>query len=123
LAAHREDASEEALIDESLQLADAGEPEFVLHDAVLDPALAAEAGEAHGLGGLDGGGFFTVDRLAGLDRLLDETRPVQGGAGVEEDAVVRIGKGGVEVGGPALDAVLRGELAEFVLVAAREDGI
>ena len=36
LAADGEDAAEEAAVDEALELADAGEEELVLHDAVLD---------------------------------------------------------------------------------------
>ena len=71
-AAHREDATEETLVDEQLQFADPGEPELVLDDAVFDPGVAAELGETHRFGRLDRSRFLTVDRLAGLDRLFDE---------------------------------------------------
>ena len=45
LAAHAEDAPEEARVDEPLQLADAGQEQLVLHHAVLHPRLVGEPRE------------------------------------------------------------------------------
>ena len=46
-----------------------------------------------------------------------------GGLGVEVDRVVRVGQGRVEIGGPAGDAGLGGELLELGRVAADQDRV
>ena len=71
LAAHGEDAAEEAAVDQALELAQAGEEELVLHDAVLHAGGAGVGGEPEGGGERVGERLFAVDVLAGGDGELD----------------------------------------------------
>ena len=56
--------------------------------------------------------------LAGGDSALKERDTVGGAGGIEEDLVVGIGEGRIEIRGEALDSVFFGELGERVGVAA-----
>ena len=69
LAAHGEDAAEEAGVDQALELLQAGQVELVVHDAVLDAGGPGEAGELERLVEALGGRLLGVDRLARRDRL------------------------------------------------------
>ena len=71
LAAHAEDAAEEAGVDEALELLQAREVELVVHDAVLDAGLLGEARELERLLEALGGRLLGVDGLAGRDGLPD----------------------------------------------------
>ena len=83
LAADREDAAEEAAVHEPPQLAQAGEEELVLHDAVLDAGLARQPREPQR--GVEVGRrrLLAVDVLAGGDRSLHALGRALGGGGVE----------------------------------------
>ena len=123
LAAHGEDFPEKALFLEELVFADAGEPELVLDRAVFHARLFRDLGDAECFGIEDGGGLLAIDVLPGGDGALQERDAVRGAGCVEEDLVVRIGEGGVEVGGETGDTVFLCEIGELVRVPAREDGI
>ena len=58
-----ENISKKSLLNQSLKLADAGKPEFVLHRTVLQFCIFAKLGKAKGFFGSDCGRFFTVNRL------------------------------------------------------------
>ena len=123
LAAHGEDAAEEAAVDQALELAQAGQKELVLHDAVLHACGGGVSGKAQGGGKRVGERLFAVDVLAGGDGSFDAGSAQAGELRVEVDGVVRIGERGVEVGGPARDVVLSGDLLELGGVAADQDRI
>ena len=57
LAADGEDFPEEAGVDEVFQLHEAGQPELVLHDAVLEAGGGDLLGEGEGLGGGGAAGY------------------------------------------------------------------
>ena len=120
LAAHRQDAPEEAGVGQLLQLQEARQPELVLHDAVLHArflrgAVDVERGRERRRHRL-----FAVDVLAGRDRLLDELRPQLRGSGVEEHRVRPVRQRLPEIRRPALDAMRPGEFPQLVCVAARQ---
>ena len=105
LAAHRQDAAEEARVAQHLELEQARQPELVLHDAVLDARLLRGAVHVERVRERRRHRLFAVDVLAGRDRLLEELRPQLRGGGVEEDLVAPVRQRLVEVRRPALDAV------------------
>ena len=98
LAADGEDLAEEPLLLEHLDLPHARQPELVLHDAVLQPGVFAQLGQAQRFGGGDGRRLLAVDRFPRLHGLLDEARPLQCAGGVEEDLVVGVAQRAVEIG-------------------------
>ena len=73
LAAHREDAAEEAGVAQHPELAQAGQEQLVLHDAVLDAARVGELGHGDGLVERVGDRLLAIDVLAGLDRLVSRS--------------------------------------------------
>ena len=76
-----------------------------------------------GFAQVGGDRFFAVDVLAGADRLGQQGRAHLGGAGVEEDGVVGVGKRRLEFGAPALDAMRLGQGLDLVGVAADQDRV
>jgi hypothetical protein len=120
LAAHAEQAAEEALLAERAVFHEAGEPEFVLHDAVFHAGLLREFVEFVGFRGGDGGGFLAVDVFAGGDALGDTVETAAGGLGVEVNGVGLVGERGVEIRGPLYAFVHGRELLELRFVAADE---
>jgi hypothetical protein len=81
LAAHGEDLAEEALLLEQLELADAGQPELVLDDAVFHAGGFGEVAMRRASAVRHRGGFLAIDVLARSDGLFEETGC---GAGVPE---------------------------------------
>ncbi len=69
LAAHREDAAEEAGIDQHLELEQAGQKQLVLHHAVADARFLRRARDIERVLEVVGGRFLAIDVLAGRDRL------------------------------------------------------
>src|SRR4026207_1850361 len=59
--------------------------------------------------------------LAGGGRLFEQSRPHLRGCGIEEDLVVLLGQGLVEIGRPALDAMLLRERRRLVRIAADQN--
>ena len=77
LAAHRQDPAEEAAVDQPLELAQAGQEELVLHDAVLDAGRVGQPGQLDRAGQRLGGRLLGVDVLAGLDRRPGSPSPAR----------------------------------------------
>src|SRR5574341_69679 len=123
LAAHRENFAEEALVAQARELAQAGQPQLVLHHAVLHARLLRRTVEVHRLGHGGRDGLLAIHVLAGPDRPLEEPGPQLRGGGIEEHLVFRRGERGVEVGGPARHAVLARERLDLRRVPADEQGI
>ncbi len=123
LAAHRQDASEEARVDQHLQLEQTGQPQLVLHHAVLDARLLRRAIQIERLGKIRSHRLFAVDVLAQGDRALEQRRAHQRGRGIEEQRVVLVGQRLIEVGAPALDVVRLGQRLQFVGAASDQDRI
>ena len=105
------------------ELLQAGEEQLVLHDAVLEAGAARLLGQRDGDAEVVGDRLLAVDVLAGVERLRQQLGAHQRGAGVEEDGVVGVGERGVEVGAPALDAVLLRQRLHLVGVAADDDRV
>ena len=118
--AHAEDFSEEPLFLEALNLAHAGKPELVLHNAVLHTGLGGDIVKIERIGGADGGGLFAVNMLARSDRFFDSTRTAAGRLRVEVNEILGLGEFRIEVGGPAHAFVHRSELRELGFAAAHE---
>ncbi len=123
LAAHRKDLAEETAVAQHLQLQEAGQPELVLHHAVLDAGFLRRLVEVHGLGKRRRDRLLAVDMLARGDRALQERRAQLRGGGIEEDFVLRILQRLGEIGGPALDAAGLGERLKFFGAAPDQDRI
>ncbi len=100
LAADRQDAAEEAEVDQPLQLDQAGEVELVVHDTGDGAGLLRGGHQLlavqHGLGDR----LLGEDVLAGLDGGQDGAGALGGDLGVEVDRRLGVGQGGVEIGGP-----------------------
>ncbi|CAH1690697.1 hypothetical protein CHELA40_50002 [Chelatococcus asaccharovorans] len=122
-AAHREDAAEEASFVEHLDLAQARQIELVLHHAVLDALGLGEPG--HGQRFLDrfGDRLFRIDMLASLDRAGQQAGAHDGGAGIKEDGVLGIGECAVDIRRGAGNAVLPGDLGDFLAIASHQDRV
>src|SRR6185369_17385661 len=67
--------------------------------------------------------LLAIDVLAGGDRLFEQGRAHLCRRGIEEDLVVLLGQGLVEIGRPALDAMLLRERRRLVRIAADQDRI
>ena len=74
LAAHREDAAEEAGVDQHLELEQARQEQLVLHHAVLDAGLLRGADEIERVLQRLRHRLLAIDVLAGLHRLLAAAR-------------------------------------------------
>ena len=98
LAAHREDAAEEARVDQQLELAQAGQEQLVLHHAVLDAGGLGLADDAERLLQVGGDRLLAIDVLAGRDGLGQQGRAHLRGGRVEEHRVVLVGQRRVEIG-------------------------
>ena len=120
LAAHREDAAEEARVDQAPQLLQAGQVELVVHDPVLDARRPGQRGQLQGLLDALRRRLLGVDRLARRDGLADRRGAGLGDQEVGVDLPARVGERGVEVGGVVGDAVALGQLGELGLAAADE---
>lgn len=123
LAADRQDLAEEAAVDQSAELDQAGQPELVLHDAVLDAGVDGRLVQIVRLLRRHGRGLLAVDVLALGDGLLDGVGATAGGLGVEVDGVVGIVEARVQVGRGPRDAVGLAEVAQLERVSADEDGV
>ena len=118
LAAHREDAAEEAGVVQHFDLAQAGQVELVLHHAALDALVLRRLRHRDRFGERLRHRLLAIDMLAGGDRLAQQADAHLGRAGIKENGVVLVGQRGIEVGRRALDAVLRGDGLHFLGVAA-----
>src|SRR5215472_10429408 len=105
LAAHREDAPEEAGLDQHLELEQPGKKELVLHHAVLDASRFGRARHVERIRERLGDRLLAINVLAGRDRLAQELCAQLGGGGVEEQRVLAVLERGVEVAGPAREPV------------------
>src|SRR5262249_17678273 len=123
LAAHREDAPEEAGVDQYLELEQAGKKELVLHDAVLDAGRFRRARHVDGIRQSFGDRLLAINVLAGRDRLAQELGAQLGRGGVEEERVLAVLERGVEVAGPAREAVRFRQLRKLGLIAANQDRV
>ena len=110
LAAHAEDAAEEAGVDQHLELEQARQEQLVLHHAVLDLGLLRHADQIERVLQRVRHRLLAIDVLAGLHRLLQQLGAKLRGGGVEEQRVLLVLQRLVEIGGPARDAVRLGEL-------------
>jgi DNA-binding GntR family transcriptional regulator len=122
-----EDLTKEPLILEHLQLAETGEPEFVLYHAVFQTGIFDQFGQPQGFGGFDGCGFFAKNGFARFYRLFHEPCTLQGAGSIKEDVIGRIGEGGVDVGRPSerTGLIVRkavGQVFKFVGVPSGEEG-
>src|SRR5204863_7301121 len=122
LAAYGEHPPEKSLFAQLAQLEQAGKPELVLHDAMLDARPLGRAVHINGLGERGRDGLLAVDVLSGGDGALEKLRPQLRRGGVEED-LVRAFERRIEIGGPACDAVLARELLDLRGVASNEERI
>ncbi len=118
LAAHRQDAAEEAGVLQHFDLAQAGQVELVLHHAALDAFVARCLRDRERFRERLRHRLFAIDVLAGRDRLAQERDAHLGRAGVEEHRVVRAGEGGVEIGRRSFDTVLGRDGLDLLGVAA-----
>ena len=109
-AAHAQDAAEEPVFHQSLELTDAGEEQLVLHDAVLHAAPAGRPCELERLGHGRGDRLLAVDVLAGRDGATHVADAEARHRGVEVDLVRRVREAGVQVGRDARQAVRGGDL-------------
>src|SRR5207247_4698999 len=121
LAAHAQDAAEEPLVDQAPELADAGEEELVLHDAMLHPAAVGETQQVERFGRRGRQRLLAVDVLARDDGPPHVVGAEGGQRSVEVDRVRWIREAGVQVGRHALDAVRVGDCPELGLVPTDED--
>src|SRR2546430_478327 len=123
LAAHAQDAAEEATVHQPLQLADAGEEELVLHYAVLHAALPGSTGEVERLGQRARQRLFAVHLLPARDR---PPHVVCAEARHRRIAVVRIRRvreARIEIGRDARDTVRAGDVRELRLVPTHQDRV
>ncbi len=121
IALDREDAPEEARLDQRPELQEPGQPELVLDDAVPDPGGLGGAIEGERVREVLRDRLLAIDVLAGGDRALQQAGAQPGRGGIEEQLVVGVGKGGVEVQGPAGDAVRVGQRLELSRAAADQE--
>ena len=116
-----QDLPEEALADEPPQLDHAGQEELVLDHPVDHPGLAGLAGQPQGTVGGVGQRLLRVDVLARGDGLGQAGLARAGDLRVEVHADGRVGQHLVQAGGPALQPVPFGDLAQPVLAAPDQD--
>src|SRR6185295_6665508 len=123
LPAHREDAAEEPLLLEFLQLQEPRQPQLVLHHAVLHAGLFRCGGYRLSAGERSRDWLHAVDVLARRDRAPDELWAKLRRRGVEEHRVVFAFQCAIQVGGPARDAVLSRERLHLRRVAPDKERI
>ncbi len=123
LTAHAEDVAEEAVFLEAHELHEAGQPELVLHHAILHAGVAADLVELVGVLGLDGRGLFAIDVLACGGGLLDGVEAAQRALRVEINLVVGAVHHAREVGRVFLHRRAGAEFLELGLVTADEDRV
>ena len=63
---HGKDASEKSLLDQHLEFAQTGKPEFVLDGAVLHSGITTELAEPDGFVETGCGGLFAVNGFSGI---------------------------------------------------------
>jgi hypothetical protein len=90
---------------------------------VPDARLLGGARDVDGVLEVLGGRLLAIDVLAGCNRLVQQLGAQLGGGGIEEQRVLGVLQRGIEVGGPARDAVCLRQLRELALVAADQDRI
>ncbi|GFJ91145.1 hypothetical protein Prum_047870 [Phytohabitans rumicis] len=110
LAAYGQDAAEEAALDEPGELAQAGQEELVLYDAVLDAGRVGQPGQVDRGGDVLGDRLLGVDVLACVDSGAQRLLPLRGHLGVEVDVDVRPGQHRRHVGAPVGQPVPLGDL-------------
>src|ERR1035438_510803 len=120
-AAHAEDTSEEAQVHQGFQFQQAGQPEFVLHDAVLDTCLLGEREEFQRDFEAVGNRLLAVNVLAGGDGLFDVAGAAVGGLRVEVDGIVRAVEDAIEIGGPGDAAAVRADGLQLGGIAAHQN--
>ncbi len=123
LATHREDAPEEAGVDQHLQLLQPGQPQLVLHHAVLDARGLRQRIELVGFLRGERCRLLAVDVLARRDCSLHRIGTAVGSLRVKIDDVVRVGQGALQVRGPLLDPGGVRERLQLGRVAPDEDRI
>ena len=123
LAAQRQDFSKEARVAQLLQLQQAGQPQLVLHHAVLDAGFFCRAVKVECLGEPGRHRFLAINILARGDGSFQDGRPRLGRGCIEKQPVVLVRQRRVHVGGPAPDAVRLGQTLELVGAAADEHRI
>ena len=120
LAPDGEHAPEEAPVEQRLELAEARQPELVLHHAVAHAGLPGQLVERIGLARGGGGRLLAVDVAPGADGARDRGGARQGGLGVEVDGIGGIRQRRVEVGGPLQSAGLGGQRRQLLRIAPGE---
>src|SRR5262249_56906652 len=120
---HGEEAPEEAGIDQRLELAQARQEQLVLYHAMPNAGLCRGACDIERVLERLGDRLLAVDVLASGDRLAQQLRAQLGGGSIEEQRVFAVRKRGVEIGGPARDAVGLGEVLELTVVAADQERV
>jgi hypothetical protein len=131
VAFDRKNLAEEAEFFEHFQFTEAGQPEFVLHDTVLESGFFNQFGEADRFFGFNGSRFFAVDRLAGFNGLFDEARALKRAGSIKENFIVAVftiesalNVGGVLVGFAAgFLAVFLGQFLDGVFAASGQDRV
>src|SRR5207237_10656064 len=115
LPSYTQDAAEEAVVHQPLELAHAGKKQLVLYDSVLHAATAGRGRELERLGGAGGDRLFTVDVLSRRDRATHVAHAQARHGGVEVDLVRRVREAGVEVRRDACQSVSGRDVAELRL--------
>jgi hypothetical protein len=120
-ATDAEQLAEEALVDERFQFHQAGQPEFVLHNAVFHAGFLRALVELVSLLGARCGRFFAIDVFSGSDCLAYRVEAAPSGLGVEVDGVGRITQCCVEISRVANAVVHCGELRQLCFIPPNED--
>jgi len=101
-------------------LAATSQEQFVLHHAALEAGAVRTACQSQRLGQGLGDRLFEVDVLARINRGTGTLRPPAGGAGIEINRDIGVGKARVAVGAPFQTTMRRRQGSELHRVAAEQ---
>src|SRR5260221_1554074 len=113
LAPDREYFPEETGVTQRLDLQEPRQPQLVLDDAVPDSRLFRSPIQVERLRERGRDGFLAVDVFLRCEGFLEQDRTEPCRRGVEKNRVVGVPERLIQVGGPALDAVLGSEFPQL----------
>src|SRR5690349_2853896 len=108
-APHRQQPTEEAGVEQELELPQPGQEQLVLHDTMLDAGGLGLPQQTQRRLQISGDRLFAIDVFAGGNRAGEHGWPHLSAGGVKKHAVLALGQASLKIAAAALDAMRPGE--------------